>query len=129
MHKNPGAIVIGLKKQGLDLNGAMEKAVERPGASVLAVQWKNPADDASSVTAAIMCSEGLWRRCHRRILSDQMLLRGFRVEHIPLTGELSRHKLAAFVSVVDGRVIYDASPANDPSKQRGVVGLWRFPHP
>ena len=29
---------------------------------------------------AYMCSEGLWWRCHRRIISDHLTLRGWRVE-------------------------------------------------
>ncbi len=37
---------------------------------------------ATSSTCAMMCSEVLWWRCHRRIVADYALLRGARVQHI-----------------------------------------------
>ena len=64
---------------------------------------------AAGARTAYMCSEGLWWRCHRRIISDNLLARGWRVEHIMPTGKLSAHVLAAFARVADGRVIYDGS--------------------
>jgi uncharacterized protein (DUF488 family) len=33
-------------------------------------------------TCAIMCSEAVWWRCHRRIVADYALLRGTKVRHI-----------------------------------------------
>lgn len=62
---------------------------------------------ATASRTAIMCSEGLWWRCHRRIVSDQMAVRGWRVEHILPNGRLAEHHLTEFASVVDGRIIYD----------------------
>ena len=56
-----------------------------------------------------MCSEGLWWRCHRRIISDNLLVRDWDVEHIMPTGKLSPHVLAPFARVVDGRIIYDGT--------------------
>jgi len=56
---------------------------------------------------AIMCSEGVWWRCHRRLVSDQMTVRGWRVEHILPDGKLAAHHLPDFASVVSGRIIYD----------------------
>jgi uncharacterized protein (DUF488 family) len=37
---------------------------------------------------AIMCSEGLWWRCHRRIITDYLLARGEPVAHILPGGEV-----------------------------------------
>lgn len=62
---------------------------------------------ATAARAAIMCSEGLWWRCHRRLVSDQMVMRGWDVEHILPDGKLAAHRLPDFASVVDGRIIYD----------------------
>lgn len=62
---------------------------------------------ASDSRTAIMCSEGLWWRCHRRIVSDQVTVRGWRVEHILPDGKLTAHRLPDFASVVGGRIIYD----------------------
>ena len=56
---------------------------------------------------AIMCSEGLWWRCHRRIISDNLTARGWEVRHIMPDGKLVPHVLADFATVRAGRVIYD----------------------
>lgn len=62
---------------------------------------------ATASRTAIMCSEGLWWRCHRRIVSDQMTVRGWQVEHILPNGRLAEHHVPDFASIVDGRIIYD----------------------
>jgi uncharacterized protein (DUF488 family) len=62
---------------------------------------------ASASPVAIMCSEGLWWRCHRRIISDQLTVRGWEVRHILPDGKLTVHSLADFASVNDGRIVYD----------------------
>jgi uncharacterized protein (DUF488 family) len=62
---------------------------------------------ASAAATAIMCSEGLWWRCHRRLVSDQMLMLGWNVMHILPTGKLSQHSLTEFARIADGRLIYD----------------------
>lgn len=62
---------------------------------------------AATARTAIMCSEGLWWQCHRRIVSDQMTVAGWNVEHIMPDGKLTAHRLPDFASVVDGRIIYD----------------------
>lgn len=68
---------------------------------------------ATRSRAAYMCSEGLWWRCHRRIISDNLLVRDWTVEHIMPTGKLSPHVLAPFARVVDGRIIYDGIAATE----------------
>jgi uncharacterized protein (DUF488 family) len=42
--------------------------------------------------AAIMCAEGDWRRCHRRMISDALAARGWRVIHIRPDGVLEEHE-------------------------------------
>jgi uncharacterized protein (DUF488 family) len=61
--------------------------------------------------AAYMCSEGLWWRCHRRIISDHLAVRGWSVMHIMPTGKLVEHSLPDFARVVNGRLLYDTTPA------------------
>jgi uncharacterized protein (DUF488 family) len=56
---------------------------------------------------AIMCSEGLWWRCHRRIISDHLTVRGWGIEHILPSGKLAEHELPEFASVQAGRLLYD----------------------
>jgi uncharacterized protein (DUF488 family) len=60
---------------------------------------------------AYMCSEGLWWRCHRRIISDHLVLRGWTVMHIMPNGKLSEHTLPAFARVVGRSIIYDLASA------------------
>jgi uncharacterized protein (DUF488 family) len=50
---------------------------------------------------AVMCAEADWRRCHRRLLSDALVVRGFEVCHIARRGGTERHALTPF-AVVDG---------------------------
>jgi uncharacterized protein (DUF488 family) len=68
---------------------------------------------ATGARTAYMCSEGLWWRCHRRIISDNLVVRDWTVEHIMPTGKLSPHVLAPFARVVDGRIIYDGTAATE----------------
>jgi uncharacterized protein (DUF488 family) len=42
--------------------------------------------------AAIMCAEAEWRRCHRRMISDALASRGWRVIHIRPNGVLEEHE-------------------------------------
>ncbi len=54
-----------------------------------------------------MCSEGLWWRCHRRIISDHLVVRGWTVMHIMPTGKLVEHALPDFARVENHRLVYD----------------------
>lgn len=65
---------------------------------------------AARQRTAYMCSEGLWWRCHRRIISDHLLLGGWAVMHIMPDGKLVEHALPQFARVVDDRLIYDGPP-------------------
>lgn len=53
---------------------------------------------------AIMCSEALWFRCHRRLVSDLLVSRGWEVLHLP--GE-KPHSLSPFARLEGGTLIYD----------------------
>jgi uncharacterized protein (DUF488 family) len=41
---------------------------------------------------AIMCAESDWRRCHRRLISDTLVARGWRVTHIRHDGRGEGHQ-------------------------------------
>ena len=45
---------------------------------------------------AMMCAEALWWRCHRRLIADALLIRGWRVIHVGSRGEQSDHELTDF---------------------------------
>jgi uncharacterized protein (DUF488 family) len=65
---------------------------------------------ATRVRTAIMCSEGLWWRCHRRIISDQMTVRGWQVMHIMPDGQLKPHSIPEFARIIERRLIYSGKP-------------------
>ena len=54
---------------------------------------------AQARRTAIMCSELLWWRCHRRLIADVMLFCGWRVTHILSPTECSAHRHADPVRV------------------------------
>jgi len=64
---------------------------------------------ASRANTAYMCSEGLWWQCHRRIISDHLLIRGWDVEHIMPDGKLKPHALAPFARIDGERIVYDGT--------------------
>jgi uncharacterized protein (DUF488 family) len=61
---------------------------------------------ARSTRTAIMCAEGLWWQCHRRLIADALSVRGWRVRHVLPDGALVEHSLPEF-AVIDGeRITY-----------------------
>ena len=54
---------------------------------------------AKACRTAVMCSELLWWRCHRRLIADVMLFCGWRVTHILGPKECSAHAFAPPVHV------------------------------
>jgi uncharacterized protein (DUF488 family) len=63
--------------------------------------------NASKATrTAIMCSELLWWRCHRRLIADVMLYCGWRVTHILGTKEHSVHRHTLPVHVLPEALSY-----------------------
>jgi uncharacterized protein (DUF488 family) len=57
-------------------------------------------------TTAVMCAEAQWWRCHRRLLADALLVRGWEVLHVEPGGGASRHELTEFASMADDRLAY-----------------------
>lgn len=64
---------------------------------------------AQSGPTAMMCSEGLWWRCHRRLVCDRVVADGHVAVHIAPDGGTSLHELTPFASVgSDGALRYPA---------------------
>ncbi len=62
---------------------------------------------------AMMCSEAVWWRCHRRIVADHLMARGEDVIHIMGLGRLDAAKLTPGAVVQTNKsVIYPAEPAS-----------------
>jgi uncharacterized protein (DUF488 family) len=75
---------------------------------------------AQDGSTAIMCAEGLWWQCHRRLVSDYLLANGQAVEHIFPNGQAKPHALTPEARSAAGRVTYppsktlfDAEESND----------------
>ena len=62
-------------------------------------------EEARRRRTAVMCAEALWWRCHRRLISDALLVRGWCVVHVP---QEQAHELSPMARVEgDGRIVYD----------------------
>jgi hypothetical protein len=55
---------------------------------------------------AILCAEGLFWQCHRRLVSDFLVAYGVTVQHIMPAGELRPHSLTNGAVIEGGRVTY-----------------------
>jgi uncharacterized protein (DUF488 family) len=73
--------------------------------------------DASTAAVAVMCSESVWWRCHRRLIADFLeLARGVDVEHLMPDGRLDRHVPTDGVRRrADGLLVYDAGASPLPA--------------
>ncbi len=67
-------------------------------------------DQVSEERAAVMCSEAVWWRCHRRLIADfAVLARGVPVHHLMHDGRLTAHDPTPGVRLRDdGLLVYDA---------------------
>jgi uncharacterized protein (DUF488 family) len=64
--------------------------------------------DAQAADVAIMCSESVWWRCHRRIISDVLvLLHAFEVVHLLPGGKKSLHEPSPGARTEAGRLYWD----------------------
>ena len=61
---------------------------------------------ASNQRVAIMCSEAVWWRCHRSMISDFLKVKGIDVVHIMGEGKSEPHPFTSAARVVDGELSY-----------------------
>lgn len=79
----------------------MESADFAAGVSELLTR----AEDRST---AVMCSEAVWWRCHRRLLADHLrLVRGVAVTHLMHDGRRAPHGVTAGARLAGDAVVYD----------------------
>jgi uncharacterized protein (DUF488 family) len=65
-------------------------------------------DDAEAAEVAIMCSESVWWRCHRRLISDVLVvLHNIDVVHLLPGGKESRHEPSTSARSDDGQLFWD----------------------
>jgi uncharacterized protein (DUF488 family) len=65
------------------------------------------ADATTGAPVAIMCAETLWWRCHRRLISDALVVDGFDVVHLVDAGTTQTHALHPNARVDNGTPVYD----------------------
>ena len=61
---------------------------------------------ASKQTTAYMCSEAVWWRCHRSIVSDYLKAKGWKVLHIMDLNKVEEHPYTSPARVIGDRVFY-----------------------
>jgi len=63
-------------------------------------------DLASTQRTAYMCSEAVWWRCHRALVSDYLKVRGWKVMHMMGVGKSEEHPYTSAAKVVNGKILY-----------------------
>ncbi|MTE22310.1 DUF488 family protein [Streptomyces sp. TRM43335] len=68
---------------------------------------------AAETRTAVMCSEAVWWRCHRRLIADfAVLARGVPTRHLMHDGRLTAHSPTSGVRLrTDGLLVYDDGAA------------------
>jgi Domain of unknown function DUF488 len=56
----------------------------------------------------LMCSEAVWWRCHRRMIADALVVRGFSVKHVLGERRATLHTLTLWAEVVGGTGLHYA---------------------
>ena len=66
---------------------------------------------ASERRCAIMCAELLWWQCHRSMIADDLVLRGWNVVHLLGPGKTSTHAFRVVPHLVGDTPVYDGGQA------------------
>lgn len=61
---------------------------------------------ASAHPTVYMCSEAVWWRCHRAMVSDYLKAKGWTVLHIMAPGKTAEHPYTSPARIVGDRVVY-----------------------
>ena len=62
----------------------------------------------SEKTTVYCCTEAVFWRCHRQLVSDALLVRGYRIGHIFSSSKIEEHRLTKFLKVGGSRLTYPA---------------------
>lgn len=58
---------------------------------------------------AYMCSEAVWWRCHRSLVSDYLKIKGWTVMHIMTANKAEEHPYTSAAHIVGGKLTYKAN--------------------
>lgn len=109
-----------------DLGGRRPVRSESPNVALRNLQFRAYADHMSSSEfagavdglldvaraspSAVMCSESVWWRCHRRLLADHLvLIEGVDVAHVFHDGRITAHPITPGARRVGRIVVYDVA--------------------
>ncbi|WP_255695752.1 DUF488 domain-containing protein [Corynebacterium sp. CNCTC7651] len=73
-------------------------------------------DQAAETPTAVMCSEAVWWRCHRRIIADHLLAHGDEVLHV--TGLGAEGASISEATLNEGAVIGDDPSCATPHRPK-----------
>ena len=62
--------------------------------------------DSRELKTAIMCAEAVPWRCHRFLIADALVTRGWEVLHIMSEKETDQHQLTSFAMIENGQLCY-----------------------
>lgn len=79
-------------------------------------------EQARQHRTAVMCAEAVPWRCHRSLIGDAMLVRGWDVLDIVGEAQPRPHKLTPFASVEGTRITYPAAAEPQDGAQPGLFG-------
>ena len=68
---------------------------------------KTLVDIATSERTAYMCSEAVWWRCHRALISDYLKAAGWTVQHIMTNEKAQEHPYTKPARIIDGFLTYN----------------------
>jgi len=75
---------------------------------------------ATRKRVALMCGEAVPWRCHRSLIADALLIRGFPVEEIQSATRRRPHSLTPWIQVEGTRITYPSAPA--ATRRHGLAG-------
>jgi uncharacterized protein (DUF488 family) len=71
----------------------------------------------------LMCAEALPWRCHRNLISDALVVRHMRVEHIISKDSVINHELNSLAQVEGTKITYPLYPKETPQRTLGDFGI------
>ena len=92
----------------------MQKASQGHAEHMRSAEFREAIDavlgESESRQVAVMCSESLWWRCHRRLVADFVsAARGTDVRHLMHDGRVESHRPSPGLRLrADGLLVYDA---------------------
>ncbi len=115
-----------------DLGGFRKAAADSPNAGwriatfrayadfMLTEEFQNTMSEMTRIGAqrriALLCAEAVPWRCHRQLLADAFLVRGWSVRHIMEDG-CDEHRLTRFAEVHGTRILYPRRPNSRGDKE------------